>query len=103
MAETIITARVDRSIARGIDFFSKLRKEDRSATTRKLLAKSLEEEKLAYALERYQRREITLGKAAELLGKDLREMMVIASGRGIPFQFSLKSLREDFQAAQKSK
>jgi len=43
-----------------------------------------------------------LGKAGEIAGKHLREIMVIASKRGIPFQYSLKSLREDVGAVKKS-
>ena len=87
-------------MAREIDFIAKVRKEDRSTVTRKLLAKSLDEELLSYALERYKLGEITLARAAELARKGLREMMLIASERGIPFQYSLKELREDFEGAK---
>ena len=99
MGETV-TTRVDDEIAGEIDFFAKKEKVDRSTITRKLLAKALEEKKLEYALERYKKGEITIGKAAEIAKKDLREMMLIAAKRGIEFQYSLRDLREDFQAAK---
>lgn len=96
-----ITTRVDDATAREIDFFSKKERLDRSAITRRLLAKALEQEKLDYALERYKKGEITIGKAAEMVKKDIRELMVLAAERDIPFQYSLKDLREDFKAVKK--
>ena len=102
MGETV-TTRVDDDMARGIDFFAKREKLDRSAITRRLLARALEEEKLDYALELYKKGEITIGRAAEIVGKSLREMMMIAAKRKIDFQYSLKSLREDVEAIRKSR
>lgn len=102
MGETV-TTRVDNEMAKGIDFFAKYEKVDRSTITRKLLAKALDEEKTDYALEKYKKGEITIGKAAEIIKKDLREIMLIAAKKGIPFQYSLKELKEDFEAAKKAK
>ena len=59
--------------------------------------------KLDFALERYKKGEITLGRAGEIAGKHLREMMLIAAKRGIPTQYSLKDLREDVEAVKKAK
>ena len=102
MGETV-TTRVDDGTAKGIDFFAREEKVDRSTITRKLLAKALEEKEIEYALERYEKGEITIGKAAEITKKDIREMMLIATKRGISFQYSLKELREDFEAVKKAK
>ena len=102
MGETV-TTRVDDNIAKGIDFLAKKEKLDRSAITRRLLARALVEEELDYALELYKKGEITIGKAAEIAGKDIREMMIIASKRDITFQYSLKSLRQDIDAVKKTK
>ena len=49
---------------------------------------------------RYKKGEITIGKAAELAKKDLREMILIAAKKKIPFQYSKKELMEDFEAAK---
>jgi len=102
MGETI-TTRVDDEMAKDIEFFSKLQKLDKSSITRRLLARSLEEEKLDYVLEQYKEGKITIGKSAEIMKKDIREMMMIAAKKGVPFQYSLKELREDFKAAKKEK
>lgn len=56
--------------------------------------------KLDYILEQYKKGEITIGKAAELAKKDIREMMLIAAKKEIPFQYSKKELMEDFKAAK---
>jgi predicted HTH domain antitoxin len=54
-------------------------------------------------LEQYKNGDITIGRAAEIAKKSLREIMAIAAKRGIPFQYSLKSLREDAEALKKAK
>ena len=102
MGETI-TTRIDDEMAKDIEFFSKLQKLDKSSITRRLLARSLEEEKLDYVLGQYKDGRMTIGKAAELMKKDIREMMMTASKMHISFQYSLKELREDFEAAKKEK
>mgnify|MGYP006290775785 CR=1 FL=1 len=97
---TTVTTRVDDELARGIDFFADEEKVDRSTMTRKLLSRALEQEMIDYALEKYRKGEITIGKAAETAKKDIREMMMIASRRGLAFQYSLKDLKEDFESAR---
>jgi len=102
MGETV-TTRVDDEMAKDVDYFAKQEKVDRSTITRKLLAKALEEKKIDYALEKFKKGEITIGRAAEIAKKDIREMMMVAAKKGIPFQYSLKELREDFEAVKKAK
>jgi len=97
MSETVST-RVDDDMARGIEFFAKAEKVDRSTITRKLLAMALDEKRIEFALEKFRKGEITIGRAAEITGKNLREMMLLAAKRDISFQYSLKDLREDFKA-----
>jgi len=98
-----IAISVDDDMAKRIDFFAKKEKLDRSAVIRRLLAGAMEEEKLGHALELYKKGEITLGRAGGIAGKHLREMMIIVAKRGIPAQYSLKSLREDFKALKNTK
>lgn len=62
---------------------------------------SLPDERLIdHALKQYRNGNITLGRAAEIAGIPLREMMTIATKRGIPFQYSLDDLNEDIPAAE---
>lgn len=76
---------------------------DTTITTkaRKSLDKPVNLKKIEKSLEMYRKKEITIGKAAELAGVPLREMMSIAKKEEIPFQYSLSDLREDFRGAQK--
>lgn len=100
MGETV-TTRVDDELAREIDFFARQENVDRSTITRKLLSRAIAQKRLDYALEKYGKGEITLGKAAEIAKKDIREIMVVAAGKGISFQYSRKDLLDDFKAASR--
>jgi len=95
MGETV-TTRVDDEMAKGIGFFAKVEKVDKSTITRKLLAQALDQKMIEFALDKYKKGEITIGKAAEIAKKSIREIMIIASKKGIPFQYSKKDLVEDF-------
>ena len=61
---------------------------------------SLTEEQVDHILIQYRDGKITIGCAAKMAGIPLREMIAIATGKGIPFQYSLDDLREDLQAAE---
>jgi predicted HTH domain antitoxin len=53
-----------------------------------------------HVLTQYQQGKITIGRASIMVGIPMREMIAIASRKGIPFQYGLDDLREDFQAAE---
>lgn len=52
------------------------------------------------ALKQYRKGKITIGKAAEMAGVSLREMIALAAKKGIPFQYSLDDLYEDVEAVE---
>jgi len=96
-----ITTRVPDEIAKTIKHISRTEHLDKSATIRRLLAKSVREWKIDDALKDYKEGKVTLWKAARLSDVSLREMMTIAAKKGIPFQYSLDDLREDYKAARR--
>ncbi len=96
-----ITTRVSDEIAKTIRYISRIEHLDRSATIRRLLAKSVRGWKIDHALKEYEEGKITLWKAARLSDVSLREMMTIAAKRGVPFQYSLEDLKRDYKAAKK--
>ena len=100
---TTVTTRVDGDLLRDIKFFAKEEGLDRSAEIRRLLSRDIKQNKVEYALQRYKEKQITIGKAAEIAGIHLREMMILASEKGIDFQYSEKDLEEDFRAAMNGK
>ncbi len=72
-----------------IDKLRELRHEDQSTFIRKLLWKSIAQEKLEYALKQYLADKISLGKAAELAGLSIWEILDELKGRNITLDYKL--------------
>ncbi len=100
---TGVIARVSDELAQEIEFFAKEDNVDRSTEIRQLLTKAMEEKRIEYALEKYQKREVTLWKAATLAKVPLAMMMSLAAKRHIPLSYDLDDLKDDLKAVQKAK
>ncbi|MFZ3384269.1 MAG: UPF0175 family protein [Candidatus Methanoperedens sp.] len=96
-----ITTRVPDDIEKNIENISRIEHLDKSTVVRRLLSKAVQDWLIENALEQYRDGKITIGKAANMVGIPLREMIAIASKKGIPFQYGLDDLQEDFRAAEK--
>lgn len=96
-----LTTRVSDELVKGIRYISKVEHLDKSAVVRRLLNRAVREWKIKHALEQYQRGRITIWKAARICDLSLREMLDLAAERGIPFQYTLEDLREDYKAIVK--
>lgn len=97
---TTITTRVPNDIEKKIESISRIEHLDKSTVVRRLLSKAVQDWQIDHALAQYRDGKITIGRAAKMVGLPLREMIAIAAKKGIPFQYSLDDLREDFQAAE---
>lgn len=97
---TTITTRVPEDLEKKIEEISHIEHLDKSTVVRRLLSNAVQEWMVDHVLTQYQQGKITIGRAARMVGVPLREMIAIASRKGIPFQYSLDDLREDFQAAE---
>ncbi len=95
-----ITTRVPDDIDKKIKNISLIEHLDKSTVVRRLLSKAVQDWQIDHALEQYKDGKITIGRAARIAGMPLREMIAIAAKKGIPFQYSLSDLKEDFQAAE---
>ncbi len=95
-----ITTRVPKDIEEKIESISRTEHLDKSTVVRRLLSKAVQEWLIDHALAQYREGKITIGRAARMVGIPLREMIAIAAKKGIPFQYNLDDLREDFQAAE---
>lgn len=95
-----ITTRVPKDIEEKIESISRTEHLDKSTVVRRLLSKAVQEWLIDNALAQYKDSKITIGRAAQIAGVSLREMIAIAAKKGIPFQYSLDELMEDFQAAE---
>ncbi len=97
---TTITTRVSEDLEKKIEKISRMEHMDKSTVIRRLLSSAVQEWLTDHVLTQYQQGKMTIGRAARTVGIPLREMIAIASKKGIPFQYSLEDLREDSQAAE---
>jgi predicted HTH domain antitoxin len=96
-----ITTRVPEDIEEKIETISRIEHLDKSTVIRRLLSKAVHEWMIEHVLTQYRDGNITIGRAAKIAGLPLREMIALASKKGIPFQFGLDDLIEDFHAAER--
>ena len=52
-----------------------------------------------FALDKYTKKKVSLGKAAEIAGISIREMLDILTEKEIPLHISKKSILSDFEAS----
>lgn len=90
-----ITARVSDEVRRELEEITKSEKLDRSTVVRRLLERAIKDYKLDEALRKYQKREVSLGKAAEEAGISLRKILSEARKQDVHFDYTKESLRED--------
>ena len=98
-----VAARVSESLVKDIDFVAKEEKTDKSKVIRELLSEAVKQKLAELALEKYSKKEVSLGRAAELAKLPLADFMVKAAERKIPVNYSKESLERDFKAALKAK
>ena len=72
-----------------IEKLKELHKEEQSSYIRKLLWKSVAQEKLDYALKQYLDDKISLGKAAEIAGISIWEMLDELKKRNITLKYKI--------------
>lgn len=94
---TPIIARVEDSIAKDIEFFSKVEKLDKSAIVRRLLSKAVKEEKIDFTLKEYRKNKISIARAAEIAKIPLTDMLRIAKENKIPLHYTKEDLLRDFK------
>tara|TARA_B100000315_G_C14434637_1_gene521803 strand:+ start:271 stop:483 length:213 start_codon:yes stop_codon:yes gene_type:complete len=58
----------------------------------------INQEKLELALDKYRKREVSLGKAADIAGVPIVLMMEIAAENKIPINYTKEDLLRDFKA-----
>ena len=93
-----VVARVSKEIKKDIEFFAKQEQTDKSNIIRGLLTSAVKQKRLEYALNEYSRRNVSLGKAAELAKIPISNFMEEAAKRHIPINYTKEDLRRDFKA-----
>ena len=98
-----IAARIPESVVEDLDFLAKEENTDKSKVIRELLSGAVKKKLIDIALEKYSKREISMGKAAEIAKISISDFMLKASGKGIVANYSAESLEKDFKAALKAR
>lgn len=98
-----IAARVSETIVKDIDYVAEEEHTDKSKVIRELLTEGVKSKLLELALRKYSKREVSIGKAAELAKMPLADFMMEAAEHHIPINYSKEDLIRDFKAAQKAK
>lgn len=98
-----VAARVPEMIVRDIDYVAKEENTDKSKVIRELLSEGVKSKLLDLSIRKYSRREVSLGRAAELAKMPLADFIVKAAERKITLNYSVESLEKDFKAALKAK
>lgn len=92
---TTLTTRISDDLEAEIDRISEEEKLDKSAVARRLLEDAVAEYKAEKAFDRYEQGEISLGQLADLADMPLRQVLGELRERGVHFNYSAESLRED--------
>jgi len=80
-----------------IDKLKEIHKEDQSSYIRKLLWKSVAQEKLDYAIEQYLEEKISLGKASEIAGISMWEMLDELHKRDITLKYKISEAEAEIE------
>ena len=95
--DATVSVRIDQRKLAEIRAISKEENRKNSEVLRDALDIGLKEKKLAIALERYKRREISTGKAAELANVPLSRFLDILREKRVPFNYTVNDLMKDFE------
>jgi predicted HTH domain antitoxin len=97
----VISIRPTSDISRKIEALSLLTALDRSSLIRIALSSGLDEELRKNALDQYRLGRISLGKAAEISGISVKEMMALLKKNNVILNVSVQDIQDDYQAAMK--
>ena len=97
-----VAARVPESVVKDIDSVAREEGTDKSKVIRALLSGAVKEKLVELALEKYSKRLVSVGRAAELARMPLVDFLMAAAERKIPLNYSLGSLEKDFKAVLKA-
>ena len=96
MAETI-SVRIPEKDLKQIEQISKFEKTSKSEVLREVLEEGIKSKKLEIALEKYQKEEVSIGKAAEIAEIPLTKFLDLLKERKMEFHYSIEDLEEDFE------
>jgi len=92
-----ITLILPNELKKEIDNLKKILNEEQSSLIRKLLWKSIKQEKIEYAVKLYIDEKVSLGKASEIAGISIWEMLDEMKKRNIPLKYKISEAELEIQ------
>ncbi|MBS7626979.1 UPF0175 family protein [Candidatus Bathyarchaeota archaeon] len=102
MPEEVVSVRLEEEVLKYAQQRAKEEKIPKSAVIRKLLALGIEYERLKRGIELYRDRKVSLGKAAEIAGIPITQMMDWLVRFGVKSNITLEDYRAGLEYARKA-
>ena len=96
----VISIRPTKEIEKRLKKIERLEHMEKSALVRKLLLKGAEEELKQQALELFREKKVSVGKAAEIAGLSVYEILNLIRQKGIYLHIEREEIEEDLKAAR---
>lgn len=96
-----ISTRLPKKEVKEIEAFAKEEDLDKSTFVKKLIHKSLEEYKIEYAFSLYKEGKVSLGKAAQIAGKSLWDMIELMKKYDVYLNYTIEDLERDIKTIKK--
>ena len=96
---SVISVNTSEDIDKKISMLTRGYHIDRLTMIQNLIDIGVQQKMIEYALEQYGKKKVSLGKAAEIAGVSIREMLDILNEKDITLHISKKSVLSDFEAA----
>ncbi|AJF59519.1 MAG: hypothetical protein QT03_C0001G0004 [archaeon GW2011_AR10] len=97
MQEAVVSTRISRKETEEIESLARELDLDRSALLKKMIRMSLEELKTEHAFKLYKEGKVSFGKAAEIAGKNLWEMIDLTKKYDAYLNYSEEQFMEDLE------
>jgi predicted HTH domain antitoxin len=97
MATVTLSVRIDKREAGDLERLAKELGLERSACLKQLIRRGFADVQFERACDLYQRREVTLSRAAEIAGLGLRDMVLRMSRTGMELNYDTKALARDLE------
>lgn len=98
----VVTTRLEEKYEKDLLEIEREEKSDRSVMARKFIVKGINDWKTKNALEKLKRREISIGKAAEIAGVQYANMLDLMGKENIDIGYSVSDLEKDFAKLKKN-
>ncbi len=92
-----VSVRIDKEKLAEIRDLSKEEKRKNSEILREALELGIRQKKLAIALDKYKKKEVSIGKASEISGLPLTRFLDMLREKNVPFNYTAKDFAEDVE------